>query len=266
MSAAAFLHMTLTHSSTAHHPAHSLCRMKRKQKVGVWALVFGLIVLSLSACASSSSSAPIVYGGRPAPIISKGASRAPSAPLPPIQTPGPPIDLSTPVWDSYTFPRIDYTQAISQCVPFARLISGVQIWGDAYTWWDQAQGKYPRSSSPAEGSVLVLKGWNEDRRGHVAVVKAILSSRVIRVDHANWLHGEEVSLDVPVIDVSPYNDWTQVRVWHVPGMYWGGRIYTAQGFIHPLGPPPPRIETRPVAPIYDPSAPIASLPASPPSG
>jgi len=231
--------------------------MKRKQKVGVWALVFGLIALSLSACASSPTSAPIVYG-RNAPI----ASRAPSAPLPPIQTPGPPIDLSTPYWDSYTFPRIDYTQATSQCVPFARLISGVQIWGDAYTWWDQAQGKYPRSSKPAEGSVLVLKGWNEEKRGHVAVVKSILSSRVIRVDHANWLHGEEVSLDVPVIDVSPYNDWSEVRVWYVPGMYWGGRIYTAQGFIYPLGPPPP----RPAAPVYDPNAPIASLPGSPPSG
>jgi hypothetical protein len=30
-----------------------------------------------------------------------------------------------------------------------------------------------------------------EMRGHVAVVKAILSSRVIRVDHANWLHGQK---------------------------------------------------------------------------
>jgi hypothetical protein len=234
--------------------------MKRKQKVGVWALVLGLIALSFSAgCASSATSAPIVYGGRPAPLAGSNTSPAIADP---IRTPGPPIDLSTPFWDSYTYPRIDYTQTTSQCVPFARLTSGVQIWGDAYTWWDQASGKYPRSSSPAEGSVLVLKGWNDERRGHVAVVKTILSSRIIRVDHANWLGSEEITLDVPVVDVSPWNDWSQVRVWHVPDMHWGGRIYTAQGFIHPIAPPPP----RPAPPVYDPAAPIASLPATAPSG
>jgi surface antigen len=228
--------------------------MKRKQKVGVWALVFGLIALSLGGCASSSP-APISYG-RAAPVVAQ-----------PMRPPGPPIDLSTPAWDAYTYPRIDYAQALSQCVPYARTISGVQIWGDAYTWWDKAQGRYPRSSRPSEGSVLVLKGWNDERRGHVAVVKTILSTRVIRVDHANWLGLEEVTLDVPVIDVSPYNDWSEVRVWHVPGMYWGGRTYQAQGFIYPIGPPPPPSQPQqPVAPpVYDPNAPIAAL-ASAPSG
>ena len=29
-----------------------------------------------------------------------------------------------------------------QCVPFARLVSGIQIFGDAWTWWSQAAGKY----------------------------------------------------------------------------------------------------------------------------
>ena len=29
-----------------------------------------------------------------------------------------------------------------QCVPFARLMSGIQIFGDARTWWSQAAGKY----------------------------------------------------------------------------------------------------------------------------
>lgn len=237
--------------------------MKRKQKVGIWALIFGLVALTFSGCATSGSPAPISYGGR-APIARPGMIDTHASTVAPIRTPGPPIDLSTPYWDAYTFPRIDMTQPTSQCVPFARLVSGVQIWGDAYTWWDQAQGKYPRSSSPAEGSVLVLKAWNEEKRGHVAVVKSILSSRVIRVDQANWLHGEEVTLDVPVIDVSPYNDWSQVRVWYVPGMYWGGRIYTAQGFIHPIAPPPPR--PAPPVPTYDPNAPIASLSPAQPNG
>ena len=195
--------------------------MRRKQKVGIWALVIGLIALSFSGC--TSAPAPIEYASRiSSPIIAQ-----------PIR-PSTPLDLSAPYWDEFSIPRVDYSQATSECVPFARNASGVQIWGDAVTWWDQAQGKYPRSSTPAEGSVLVLKGWQDDKRGHVAVVKRILSERVIRVDHANWLHGGEVALDVPVIDVSPENNWTQVRVWHVPGMYWGGRAYQAQGFIHPF--------------------------------
>ena len=68
----------------------------------------------------------------------------------------------------------------------------------------------------------------------MAVVKEIVSKRIVRVDHANWLHGGEISLNVPVMDVSYDNDWSEVRVWHVPGGYWGGRTYAVQGFIHPF--------------------------------
>ena len=35
-----------------------------------------------------------------------------------------------------------------QCVPFARLISGIQIFGDACTWWQQAIGKYDVGFQP----------------------------------------------------------------------------------------------------------------------
>ena len=38
-----------------------------------------------------------------------------------------------------------------QCVPFARLISGIQIFGDARTWWGQATGKY-RAPAPSSAS------------------------------------------------------------------------------------------------------------------
>ena len=34
---------------------------------------------------------------------------------------------------------LDY---VGQCVPFARAASGIQIYGDAWTWWDQAEGRY----------------------------------------------------------------------------------------------------------------------------
>jgi hypothetical protein len=121
-----------------------------------------------------------------------------------------------------------------QCVPFARQQSGIEIYGNANTWWAQAAGRYPRSSSPAPGSVLVMRGYNNPHRGHVAVVTQIVSSRVILVDQANWLNRGEVSLNVPVTDVSPNNDWSEVRVWYVPTNQWGARIYQASGFIHPF--------------------------------
>jgi hypothetical protein len=33
-----------------------------------------------------------------------------------------------------------------QCVPFARALTGVTIFGDAHTWWNQAEGKYQRGN------------------------------------------------------------------------------------------------------------------------
>jgi hypothetical protein len=129
-------------------------------------------------------------------------------------------------------PRVlDYSARL-QCVPFARQASGIQIYGDANTWWRQAAGRYPRSSSPAPGSVLVMRGYRDPGRGHVAVVTEIVSERIIRVDQANWLNGGEISVGVPVLDVSPDNDWSEVRVWYIPGSQWGARIYEAEGFIH----------------------------------
>lgn len=121
-----------------------------------------------------------------------------------------------------------------QCVPFARNTSGIQIFGDANTWWAQAAGRYPRSVSPAPGSVLVMRGYRTASRGHVAYVSEVVNERLLLVDHANWLNGGEVTVGVPVLDVSANNDWSEVRVWHVPGGHWGGRIYQADGFIHPF--------------------------------
>ena len=118
-----------------------------------------------------------------------------------------------------------------QCVPFARERSGIEIYGDAVTWWAQAEGRYPRGQRPVEGGVLVLRGHADLRRGHLAVVRRILGPRDILVGHANWLNSGEITLNVPVRDVSPNGDWSAVRVWHVPGGQWGARTYQAQGFI-----------------------------------
>jgi hypothetical protein len=205
----------------------SIAMQRTKRKVGVWALVIGLIALSLSAGCASTAPAPIVYARAPG-----HATIMRPAPLP--HRPAPPVDLPQPSYDEFTTPRVAYDQPASECVPFVRNASGILIWGDAVTWWRQASGKYQRATLPSAGSVLVLRGYVDETRGHVAHVKAIVSERMIRVDHANWLNGGEVTLDVPVIDVSPLNDWSQVRVWHVPGMHWGGRIYEADGFILPV--------------------------------
>ena len=118
-----------------------------------------------------------------------------------------------------------------QCVPYARDHSGVRLWGDAGTWWDKASGKFERSSSPETGAVMVMRGYDDDERGHVAIVRRILNDREIVVDHANWLNSGEVSLDNPVMDVSDDNDWSKVRVWYAPGRHYGGRVYEVSGFI-----------------------------------
>lgn len=169
-------------------------------------LGLGLVAAALAACASTP--API-YPGRP--LASLPTTNFEAAP-----------------------PRIADPRARLQCVPYARQASGVEIYGDAVTWWRQAEGRYPRSSTPAPASVLVVFGYRNPGRGHVAVVNDIVSSRVIRVDHANWLNHGEISLGVPVLDVSAAGDWSEVRVWHIPGGHWGGRVYRVSGFIHPF--------------------------------
>ena len=121
-----------------------------------------------------------------------------------------------------------------QCVPYARNVSGVQIFGDAYTWWNQAAGRFDRSHAPEAGAVMVMKAYQNEQRGHVAVVRRVVNEREIVVDHANWLNSGEIGLDNPVMDVSPDNDWSEVRVWYAPGAHYGGRVYEVQGFI--LGP------------------------------
>ncbi len=118
-----------------------------------------------------------------------------------------------------------------QCVPFVRNETRVEIYGNANTWWQQARGRYARERDPDEGAVMVMRGYRGANRGHVAVVREMVTDRMMLVDHANWLNGGEITRSVPVRDVSPRGDWSQVQVWHVPGAHWGARTYNVQGFI-----------------------------------
>lgn len=123
-----------------------------------------------------------------------------------------------------------------QCVPFARLISGIQIFGDAWTWWRQAAGKYETGVTPKAGAVLCFKPTQRMKLGHVAVVSQVLTDRVVQITHANWspIEGSrgKVEKDVTLIDVSSGGDWSEVKVWYDPLRDLGGSTYSTHGFIY----------------------------------
>ena len=120
-----------------------------------------------------------------------------------------------------------------QCVPYARIVSGVEIYGDALTWWDQAQDHYKRGSIPKKGAVLSFRPVGPMTLGHVAVVSRILDDRRVLIRHANWSSPGAIEEDVLAIDVSDAGDWSQVRVWHSPTGQMGARINPTFGFIYP---------------------------------
>jgi surface antigen len=123
-----------------------------------------------------------------------------------------------------------------QCVPFARAESGVEIRGNAGTWWAQAAGQYERGDEPREGAVMAFAGSRAMPIGHVAVVRKIVGDREILIDHANWspINGRrgQIEDDVRAIDVSPGNDWSEVRVWYGPIQAIGGTAWPVAGFIY----------------------------------
>jgi len=121
------------------------------------------------------------------------------------------------------------------CAPFARELSGIALYGDAYTWWAAAAGRYGRSERPEVGAVLVLRREGRLPSGHAAVVSRVLAPRQMLVIQANWMPGE-VTEDQLVVDVSPHNDWTEVRMWWPPTNTLGGHAYPAYGFILPSAP------------------------------
>ena len=116
------------------------------------------------------------------------------------------------------------------CVPFARNASGIDIRGDAHTWWASAKGLYDRGKEPRPGAVMVFSRGGNLSRGHVAVVSQVLSDREILIDHANW-HRNKVSLGMSVIDISEAGDWSRVKVKSTEAAY--GRPYAISGFIYP---------------------------------
>ncbi|HWV13130.1 MAG TPA: CHAP domain-containing protein [Sphingobium sp.] len=120
-----------------------------------------------------------------------------------------------------------------QCVPYARIVSGVNIRGDALTWWDQAQDRYARGHVPRRGAVMAFRPYGPMVLGHVAVVSKVLDDRNVLIRHANWSVPGAIEEDVLALDVSEAGDWSQVRVWHSPTGQMGARTNPTFGFIYP---------------------------------
>jgi surface antigen len=164
-------------------------------------LIFIFPVLLLSACATQSAVAPPVASEPPAPAAIH-----------------------------------PYQGELMQCVPYAREVSGIDITGDAWSWWDGSLGKYERGRQPRFMAVLVLSRTQRLKLGHVAVVMDVLGPREIRVTHANFgsdsLSRRIIYDSMPAIDVSVANDWSLVRFWNYDAKAWG-ITYEASGFVYP---------------------------------
>ncbi len=127
-------------------------------------------------------------------------------------------------------------QPYLQCVPYAREVSGISIYGDAHTWWDQAAGRYARGREPRVGAVMALRPHRNMQLGHVAAVSRVVDERTILLRHANWspIDGRrgQIEDDVMAVDVSPGNDWSEVRIWYAPIDGLGTTHWPVEGFIY----------------------------------
>lgn len=119
-----------------------------------------------------------------------------------------------------------------QCAPFARAMSGIQLFGRAANWWAEAVGRYARGQLPQVGAVLSFASARGMPAGHVAVVSQVISPREVLLTHANWSYRGGIERNVRAIDVSDAGDWSRVRVWYAPTGGLGTRVNATNGFIY----------------------------------
>ena len=181
-------------------------------------LICVLFLLALAACSTKQAPAPV----RTTPV-STSTSSAPA------------IINTAPEYNEAAYHRLT---THTQCVPYARDVSGVQIRGNAHTWWNQAKEKGHRCSTsvPTVGSVMVLSKTSRLKYGHLAVVKRVIDNRNIEVEHTNWGGSRETRMiaytRMPVVDSSKNNDWSSARFWNYPSKSYGS-VYKVSGFIYP---------------------------------
>lgn len=124
-----------------------------------------------------------------------------------------------------------------QCAPYARTVSGIDIHGNANTWWSQAAGRYQRGNAPKIGAVLSFQSSGHMRLGHVAMVSSVVSDREVLLTHANWSRRGGIEHGVRAVDVSAKGDWSLVKVWYAGSGDLGTTAYAANGFIYSNGAP-----------------------------
>lgn len=136
-----------------------------------------------------------------------------------------------------------------QCAPFAREVSGIDIHGNANTWWGQAAGRYDRGTAPQVGAVMAFKSTRAMPVGHVAMVSRIVSDREVLLTHANWSRRGGIERDVRAVDVSAAGDWSEVRVWFAGAGDLGTSTYPLAGFIYAGKAPTVVADDLPLAPL-----------------
>ncbi|MES2986935.1 MAG: CHAP domain-containing protein [Pseudomonadota bacterium] len=119
-----------------------------------------------------------------------------------------------------------------QCAVFAREVSAIKIHGNAWTWWEQAAGKYDRGDTPQAGSVMSFKKTGRNPFGHVAMVSRVINDREVLLTHANWSFAGGIERNVRAVDVSAAGDWSAVKVWFAPTGGLGTTVYPVNGFIY----------------------------------
>jgi hypothetical protein len=129
-------------------------------------------------------------------------------------------------------PATAEARSVLQCVPYARSVSGIDLRGNARTWWHQAAGLYDRGQQPRVGAVLAFRASGAMPHGHVAVVGRVLGDRRVLLNHANWSRPGMIERAALAEDVSAAGDWSEVRVWHAPTASLGLRVSRAYGFIY----------------------------------
>ena len=123
-----------------------------------------------------------------------------------------------------------------QCVPYARRVSGIQLYGDAHTWWGQAAGHYARGMRPRVGAIMAFRPYGAMQLGHVAAISKVVDDRTVLLRHANWspIDGRrgQPEDNVRAVDVSSAGDWSEVRVWYAPIGALGTTHWPVNGFIY----------------------------------
>ena len=72
---------------------------------------------------------------------------------------------------------------------------------------------------------MVLSRTERLQHGHLAVVRRVIDSRTIEVEHSNWGDNRQtrslIYKAMPVKDASPKNEWSQARFYHYPSRTFG---------------------------------------------